>query len=130
MNLPQTALVSEDVSQPLVQASLLGEAIDRGPALVFVADEEMRYVAVNQYAADVLGYTRQELLNLLVSDVVPVPELPERFARFVARPEQHGLTTIRHKDGSEVSLRWASKQTSVAGLTLYVAVGFVEDAPG
>jgi PAS domain S-box-containing protein len=119
--------VSEDVSQPLVQASLLGEAIDRGPALVFVADEEMRYVAVNQHAADVLGYTRRELLGLRVPDVAPEPETGPQFAEFVTRPEARGLTTIRRKDGSDVRMRWAAKQTVVAGLTLYVSVGFVHD---
>jgi PAS domain S-box-containing protein len=130
MNLPQTALVSDDVSQPLVQASLIGEAIDHGPALVFVADDEMRYVAVNQHAADVLGYSRQELLGLLVSDVVPEPDVARRFAEFVARASGSGLATIRRKDGSDVGMRWAAKQTTVAGLTLYVAVGFVDEDAG
>ena len=58
-----------NVAQPLVQAGLLGEAIDRGPMLVLVADEEMRYVAANQLACDVLGYTRDELLGLRTTDV-------------------------------------------------------------
>jgi PAS domain S-box-containing protein len=118
--------MSQDVSQPLVQASLLGEAIDRGPALVFVADEEMRYVAVNQYAADVLGYTRGELLALRVSDVAAQPDAGRAYADFVARPEAAGVTTIRRRDGTEIAFRYAARETRVAGLTVYVAVGFVE----
>jgi PAS domain S-box-containing protein len=119
--------LSDDVSQPLVQASLIGEAIDRGPALIFVADDEMRYVAVNQHAADVLGYTRQELLGLSVTDVVPSPDTPKRFAEFVVRAAGSGWATIRHKDGSDVRVRYTAKETTVAGLTLYVSIAFVDD---
>jgi PAS domain S-box-containing protein len=121
--------VPEDVSQPLVQASLIGEAIDRGPAMVFVVDEEMRYVAVNQFAADTLGYTREELLGLRVTDVSPAPETPERFSEFIARTAAEGHAVIRHRDGSDVHVRYAAKQTTVAGLTLYAAVAFVEPPP-
>jgi PAS domain S-box-containing protein len=116
----------EDVSLPLVQASLIGEAIDHGPALVFVADEDMNYVAVNQFACDVLGYTRQELLALRVTDVSPWPETPKRFADFVVRTETEGTATIRRNDGGDVRVRYAAKQTTVAGLTLYVSVAFLE----
>ena len=50
------------VSEPLIQTSLLGEAIENGPVAVFVADEHGRYVAVNRAACQLLGYTREELL--------------------------------------------------------------------
>jgi len=51
------------VSEPLIQASLLGEAIEHGPVAVFVADEHGNYVAVNQAACTMLGYTRIELVG-------------------------------------------------------------------
>ena len=54
-------------AEALIQTALLGEAIESGPALVFVADEEMRYIAVNQYACEALGYTRDELLGMHVA---------------------------------------------------------------
>jgi hypothetical protein len=34
------------VSEPLVHATLLGEALEHGPVAVFVFDEDLRYVAV------------------------------------------------------------------------------------
>src|ERR1700751_4179359 len=49
-------------SEPLIQASLRGEAVEHGPAAVFVADEHGRYVAVNQAACKLVGYEREELL--------------------------------------------------------------------
>ena len=115
-----------NVAQPLVQASLVGEAIDHGPALVFVADEEMKYVAVNQHACDVLGYARAELLALTVAEVAPGPETPGQFAQLVNSAPTSGTTTLRRKDGTEVLFTWRASQTTVAGLTLYVSVGFVD----
>src|SRR6266508_2730132 len=79
-----------NVAQPLVQASLLGEAIDAGPALVFVADEDMQYVAVNETACAELGYEREELLALRVTDVAASADAPEAYARMVASGEAAG----------------------------------------
>ena len=56
-------------AEVLIQTALLGEAVEGGPALVFVADEQMRYIAVNQFACQALGYTREELLGLNVPEV-------------------------------------------------------------
>ena len=54
----------------LLQETLIGEAAARGAAAVFVTGDDLRYVAVNEAACDVLGYTRDELLALPVSEVV------------------------------------------------------------
>ena len=50
---PDTSLVVH----PLVQQGLLYEAWDQAPALVFVADENMRYIAVAPLAR--LSATRE-----------------------------------------------------------------------
>jgi PAS domain-containing protein len=42
-------------AEVLIQTALLVEAVEAGPALVFVADEQMRYIAVNQFACQALG---------------------------------------------------------------------------
>ena len=114
-----------NVSQPLVQASLLGEAIDRGPALVLVADEEMNYLAVNQFACDVLGYTREELLALKVTDVADSTDVSRQFADFVAADGANGSTRLRRKDGTPLEFAFHASRTSVAGMLLFVSVGFV-----
>jgi PAS domain S-box-containing protein len=116
-----------NVSQPLVQASLVGEAIDRGPALVLVADEEMSYLAVNQFACDVLGYTREELLGMKVTDVVPGPNAAQDYAQFVEASRAAGRIRLRRKDGTELDYDFRATKTSVAGLELYVSIGFVAD---
>ena len=68
-------------AETLIQTSLIGEALDHGPVLLFLADEDMRYVAVNALACELLGYTRAELLGLRVADVCRDEEAPEEYER-------------------------------------------------
>jgi PAS domain S-box-containing protein len=114
-----------NVAQPLVQASLLGEAIDAGPALVFVADEEMQYVAVNETACAELGYEREELLAMRVTDVAASPDAPEAYARMVASGEAAGRGLLVRKDGSTLEIDYRATRTTVAQMTFYVSVALV-----
>ncbi|MEX2212277.1 MAG: PAS domain-containing protein [Gaiellaceae bacterium] len=111
-----------NVAQPLVQASLLGEAIDPGPALVFVADEEMRYVAVNQAACEALGYTREELLGLRVVDVAPDGE--DDYSAMVSAGSASGRAELLRKDGSVLEIDYRASRTTAAQMTFYVSVAF------
>jgi PAS domain S-box-containing protein len=109
-------------SEPLVQSVLLGEAVEHAPVAIMVADEEMRYVAANATACELLGYTREELLTLKVTDVARYPEAEGEFEAMIAKGELAGRTTFVCKDGSKRNLRHRSSETSIAGITYYVAV--------
>src|SRR5204862_7784223 len=85
----------ENLADVRVQQLLLAEALDTAPLLVFVADEQMRYVAVNRTACDVLGYTRSELLRLRVVDVAVAPEAGQLYAPMLETRRQAGPTPIR-----------------------------------
>lgn len=116
-----------NVAQPLVQASLLGEAIDTGPVIVLVADEDMRFVAVNQTACDALGYDREELLELRVTDVAHSPEAGNEYAEMVASGSRTGVSELLRKDGSTFTMKYRATKTKVAQMTFYVSVGWVDD---
>jgi PAS domain S-box-containing protein len=111
-------------ADPLIQASLLGEAVDTGPVAIFVADEQMRYIAVNAYAAELLGYTRAELLELRVTDVARTAEAPEQFEEVIAHRQRDGIAVLTRKDGSVFQLGYRARETRVAGMPLYVSVGW------
>lgn len=115
-----------DDGADLVQASLLGEAIDGGPMLVFVADETMRYLAVNRLACETLGYTRDELLRLRVPDVAPAPEAENLYEQMLRESRQQGSTNLLCKDGSVVRFHYWAQETTTAGMTFWVSVGYVE----
>ena len=109
-------------SDRLVQTVLLGEAVENAPVAILVADDEMRYVAANVTACELLGYTREELLGLRVTDIAAYPEAEGEFEAMIATGELMGRTTIRGKDGASRSLRHRSAETKIAGLAYYVAV--------
>jgi PAS domain S-box-containing protein len=115
------------VSEPLVQSVLLGDAVEHAPVAILVADDEMRYVAVNQYACELLGYTREELLEKRITDVARYPEAPEEFREMMASGALNGVTTVVRRDGTELKLRYRAKETTMAGLLYYVSVSWPED---
>ena len=118
--------LNEALSERLVQHVLLGEAIDDADVLVFVADDTMRHIAVNERTCQILGYTREELLALKVTDVAVAEDASDRYRQMVASGEQRGVTTLRKKDGTLIPFRYSARTTRVAGLPYYVAVGVVD----
>jgi PAS domain S-box-containing protein len=115
------------VAETMIQTSLLGEAVDTSPALVFVADEQMHYLAVNQRACEVLGYTREELLALTVPEVVREAEAPAQYDELLARGFRNGVAHLTRKDGSVVVFLYRASKTRAARLDVFVSVGFVLD---
>lgn len=116
--------------ETLIQVSLLGEAIDHGPVGILVADEKGRYIAVNQFAADMLGYTRQELLNLAITDVAPFPETASGFQSVMSGGITTGTYPYVRKDGEVVEIGFRAGATTVAGMRLYIAVWWPLDDSG
>jgi PAS domain S-box-containing protein len=111
------------VSEPLIQTSLLGEAIENGPSSVFVADENGKYVAVNQAACSMLGYTREELLGLQVSDIARYTEASEEWSEMRQAGTRVGTSRLTRKDGTVFEFTYVAGETTVAGMPVFVSVG-------
>ena len=115
------------VSEPLVQSILLGDAVEHAPVAILVSDDEMRYVAANQYACELLGYTREELLEKRITDIARYAEAPDEFREMVASGELNGVTTVVRADGTELKMRYRASETTMAGLLYYVSVSWPEE---
>ena len=115
-----------DRAETSVQQFLLGQAVDEGPALIFVADDQGRYAAVNVRVCETLGYTRSELLDMCVTDVAVSPEAPELYEAMLRRRTAGGLTTIRCKDGRLLPFRYEASQVRVAQMEFWVSIGVIE----
>ena len=89
---------------------------------MLVADENMRYIAANQFACALLGYTRSELLELSVTDVAPAPESPELYTEMIRKGALTGTTELAHANGTTISARYVAGKTVVAGMELYVSI--------
>lgn len=109
-----------DLVESLVQSTLLGEAVENGPGAVFVADETMRYVAVNRAACDLLGYTREELLKMRVGDVAADTT---EWSTMERDGKVSGTAELVRKDGTHIKFSYVAGETVVAGMPVYVSVG-------
>ena len=123
------AYMASAVAHTLIQKSLVGEAIDGAPVAVFVADDDGKYLAVNQYACDLLGYARAELLELRVTDVAVNETAAADYGTMRREGTSSGRTTLRSKDGTEIEMRFRAGSTTVGGLTMYVGVCWPADEP-
>jgi PAS domain S-box-containing protein len=119
-----------DDALALVHRTLLGEAIDQSSLLAFVADEGMRYAAVNATACEALGYSQSELQRLSVSDVVKELSAPADYADLVAKGQRSGTAELRTKDGRSLRFAYHSSETAVSGVQFYVSVGVIVDVNG
>ena len=113
---------SSPVAHEQVQKSHVGEAIDLAPVAVFVADDDRRYLAVNEYACRLLGYTRDELLGLTVTDVAVNAGAGDDYDEMLQSGSHTGLTILRRKDGRELPMHFRAGETVVGGMTLWVGI--------
>jgi PAS domain S-box-containing protein len=110
----------------ILHQALIGEAVDHSPLLSFVADEDMRYVAVSRRACDVLGYTREELLKLRVTDIASESTAQAEYAELVAAGFRSGTATLRTKNGESLEFTYFASEATIAGLPFYISFGAVE----
>src|SRR2546423_9115246 len=113
-------------SEPLMQSVLIGEAVEHAPVAILVSDEEGRYVAANEHACELLGYTREELLGLSVADLRRGDTEPTEVAEVQAHGRHDGITELTRKDGVRLRLRYRASETRIAGLLYYVSISWPE----
>jgi PAS domain S-box-containing protein len=105
------------------RSPVLAAAVDAAPICVFVADGDMRYLAVNAYACELLGYTEAELLEMRVSDVATYAEAPQEYSELVESAYRRGVSRLRCKDGEELLLEYVAGELEIDGRPAYVSVG-------
>jgi PAS domain S-box-containing protein len=117
-------------SEPLLQITLLGEAVEHAPIGVFVFDERGEYVAVNLCGCELLGYDRDAILGSRIGAFAAERDEALRVYRAVAEGAPEGVTSVRRGDGSVVQLRFRARETSIGGLTFYIGVAWSVDPVG
>src|ERR1017187_9612217 len=84
----------------------------------FVSDEQARFVAVNRAAAELTGYSRDELLGMGIPDLHDEPDLAayRAFHQRILRGEQIlSGALIRRKDGSKVTVEFNNRLITIGG---------------
>jgi PAS domain S-box-containing protein len=112
--------MAERVPTPdLLHEALLGEAADNAFFAVTVYDDDGRMVAANKRAADLLGYSREELV---AHHVGAFTEGGIDQARLQSHDMREGVRLVRRKDGSRVPVAFVVAPARLAGLPYFVAV--------
>jgi two-component system sensor histidine kinase/response regulator len=111
-----------------LQRTLLGDAIDEAAVLMFVADDEAKYLAVNAYACKVLGYSREEVLGMTVPEIAVDPRASALYKAMVDQGGGTGLTPIRCRDGRLLQLRYWASPVTIAGTDFWASIGVIETA--
>jgi PAS domain S-box-containing protein len=111
-------VVEPEEARALVAETLLGDAAEHAQMGIFVYDDQGKYVAVNEYAAALLGYERAELLAHDVGDFTE-----GGIDRTVLRQphRREGVRIVHRKDGSTVATAFVVTATQVSRFAFYVA---------
>jgi PAS domain S-box-containing protein len=106
-------------NREIVLGTLLGEGAEGAEIGISIYDDDGRYVAVNKYGCDLLGYDLDELLTHDVGDFTKggidrtVLLKPDR---------REGVRLVTRKDGSSVPVAFVVSPTRLANLSFYITV--------
>jgi PAS domain S-box-containing protein len=103
----------------LLHQALLGEAADGASLGISVYDDDGRFVAINRHAAELLAYTRDELLSHDVADFTD-----GGIDRSVLLREnvREGVRLVRRRDGTTKPVAFVVAPSRLAGLPYFVAI--------
>jgi PAS domain S-box-containing protein len=114
----------ETGSLRILHQALLGEALMSGDSALFVTDDEGRYLAANDSALALLGYTREELASINARDVSTRTddEIDEVFAMLKRDHSVQRTARFRRKDGVVGTIAYVGVESKVGGLPVVVAI--------
>ena len=111
------------VSEPLIQASLLGEAVEHGPAAVFVADEDRDGTSPSTRPPARSSATPARSCSRCSVDGRRERRRRQLGARCGRRAASPGPRRSRARTGRTLLFTYVAGATVVAGMPVYVSVG-------
>ena len=112
----------------IVLASLLGDGAEHAEIGLFIYDDDGKYIAINRFGAQLLGYERSELLAHDVGDFTAGGIDRGLLLRLERR---EGVRLVQRKDGSRIPVAFVVTPTQVGSFWFYLAVVWeiAEDDP-
>jgi PAS domain S-box-containing protein len=103
----------------VVLQALIGEAAEFAGVGISVYDDDGRFVAVNEHAAELLGYNREELLT---RDVADFTEGGIDRTVLLKAEIREGVRLVHRKDGTAVPVAFVVAPTRVANIGFFISV--------
>jgi len=102
-----------DPANPSQSEERYREYFENAKDAIYVHDLNGHYIMVNKAGEELIGYTRDEILQMRISDVVPRKYLDEIHNRLKKKLADHSLTIYEteaiRKDGSRVPIEVSSR---------------------
>jgi PAS domain S-box-containing protein len=108
----------------ILDHTLIGEAMLTAGVAILVSDDDGNYIAVNDAAEELLGYSREEFRKLKAHEVTArsAEELSELMRDMNRRRAIEGTAKLRRKDGVFGTIRYSAFAAKVGGLPVLVSV--------
>jgi PAS domain S-box-containing protein len=107
--------------EELINHTLVGEAWVNAALPMLVVDDAGHYVATNESACKLTGYTTAELLDLRAGVDLAGDERSRGIYRALEREQRmQGKTLVRRKDGSLVRCRYWGVRTTVGKMQYFI----------
>ena len=94
---------------------------DKALDAIVLTDDEKRFVDANPAACRMLGYSREELLQMTVFEITPSQNngaVENLWQRFLATGKQRGEYTVLCKDGTTREVEYQAAASALPGLQL------------
>jgi len=114
----------------LVNATLVGDAWVGAELAMLVVDDDGHYIASNESACELTGYSRGELTALQAGRDLAGDERSSRIYADLGRGRNmQGKKLVRRKDGGTVRCRYWGVRTTVARAPYFILLLWVEAVP-
>ena len=115
-----TEELTDRIAPPdVVLQSLLGDGAEHAEIGLFIYDDDGKYLAINRYGADLLGYDRSELLAHDVGDFTDGGIDRDLLLR---QERREGARIVQRKDGTRKTVAFVVTPTQVGSFWFYLAV--------
>jgi len=103
----------------VVMESLLGDGAEHAEIGLFIYDDDGKYIAINRFGADLLGYDRSDLLTHDVGDFTDGGIDREILLR---QEQREGVRIVKRRDGTRKTVAFVVTPTQVGTFWFYLAV--------
>jgi PAS domain S-box-containing protein len=104
----------------VLHSTLLGDAMQNVSVAALVADERGQYIAVNEAACVLTGYSRNDLTRFRAGELAADDPSRQIYENVMQGRRLRGRKQVRRKDGSVVDCHYWAMPTTVATLPYFV----------
>jgi PAS domain S-box-containing protein len=104
----------------VLHGTLFGEGVTNADVAAFLADDRGNYVAVNEEACRLTGYSRERLIRFRAGELAADEASKRIYERLTKGRKLQGRKLVRRQDGTVVHCRYWGVPTTVARLPYFL----------